>query len=76
MSHRTQQPEDFTSAINNRHSGSDDEFGTEYESSEHESDELKQVRAAAAPRAANASPDEVRTVSMFVSVHKLLILIL
>ena len=73
MAHYPQQSEDFTSAMNHCSSGSDDESDTGSESSENECEELRRVCAVAAPRAANASPDEVRTVSILVSVYKLLI---
>ena len=76
MAHYPQQSEDFTSAMNRCPLGSDDESDTGSESSENKCEELRQVRAVAAPRAANASPDEVRTVSILASAYKLLTYIL
>ena len=76
MAHHSPQLEDFTSAMNRCPSGSDDKPDTGSESSENECEELRQVRAVAAPRAANTSPDEVRNVSILVSADKLLIHIL
>ena len=76
MAHFPQQSEDFTSAMNGFPSGSDDESDTGSESSENECEELRRVCAVAAPRAANASPDEVRTVSILVSAYKFFIYIL
>lgn len=69
MAHHTQKTKDFTSAINNGHSGSDDKSSMECKSSGNKCEELKQVHAAVAPHAMNASPDEVHAVSAFTSIY-------
>ena len=52
--------EDFSSAMSNAHSSDNSESSNS--SSESECEELKEVRAAVVPRAANATPQEVRQV--------------
>ena len=55
------QQEDFSSAMSNAQSSDSSELSDS--SSESECEELKQVRAAVAPRSANATPQEVRQVN-------------